>query len=58
MNRLLAIFSVCMSFCFLLEGIDLTLNSKKNRMYKMTHILYSLFITVTLFYFLYSGVIE
>lgn len=57
MNELLATFSMCFAFCFLLEGIETAIKSKANRIYKVTHILYPLFIVGTLFYFLVSGVV-
>ena len=57
MNETLAICSMCFAFCFLFEGIEIVITSKANRIYKVTHILYPLFIIGTLFYFLVSGVV-
>ena len=57
MNETLAICSMCFVFCFLFEGIETAITSKANRTYKVTHILYPLFIVGTLFYFLVSGVV-
>lgn len=58
MNEILATFSMCFAFCFLLEGIETAIKSKANRIYKVTHILYPLFIVWTLLYFLASGVVK
>lgn len=57
MNEILATFSICFSFLFLIEGIETAITSKANRAYKVTHILYPLFIVGTLFYFLVSGTV-
>ncbi len=57
MSELLVTFSMCFAFCFLLEGIEIAIKSKANRIYKVTHILYPLFIVVTLFYFLVNEVV-
>lgn len=57
MNEILAIFSMCFAFCFLLEGIETAIKSKANRIYKVTHISYPLFIVGTMLYFLASGVV-
>lgn len=37
MNEILATFSMCFAFCFLLEGIETAIKSKANRIYKVTH---------------------
>ena len=61
MDVLLMTFSMCFvfcSFCFLLEVIETAIKSKANRIYKETHILYSLFILGTLIYLLVSGAIK
>lgn len=57
MNEIFAQFSMCFALCFLIEGIETAIKSKANRIYKVTHILYPLFIVGTLFYFSVSGVI-
>ena len=44
MNEFLAIFSMCFAFLFLIEGIETAITSRVNRAYKVTHILYPLFI--------------
>ena len=58
MHEILAIFSMCLAFLFLFEGIETAITSKANMIYKATHILYPLFIVGTLFYFLVNGVIK
>ena len=59
MNETLAIFSMCFALLFLIEGIDTAITSSKaNIAYKVTHILYPLFIFGTQFYFLVSGVMK
>lgn len=50
--------SMCCAFLFFLEGIDTAINSKANRIYKVTHIVYPLFIVGTLFYLLVSGEVK
>ena len=55
MNEFLAIFSMCFALLFLIEGIETAITSKANRAYKVTHVLYPLFIAGTLFYFLVTG---
>lgn len=49
--------SMCCAFLFFLEGIETALNSKANRIYKVTHIVYPLFIVGTLIYLLSNGVV-
>ena len=58
MNETLAICTMCFAFCFLFEGIETAIKSKANKVYKVTHILYPLFIVGTMFYFLASGVLK
>lgn len=58
MNELLVTFSMCFAFCFLLEGIEVAIKSKANKIYKITHILYPMFIIGTMLYLLTSGVIK
>lgn len=58
MNELLVTFSMCFAFCFLLEGIEKAIKSKTNRIYKVTHTVYPLFIVGTMLYLLVSGVIK
>ena len=57
MNEFLATFSMCFAFLFLIEGVETAITSKANKAYKITHILYPLFIVGTMFYFLVSGVV-
>ena len=58
MDGILITFSICFTFCFLLEGIETAFDNKANRIYKLTHILYPLFIIGTLFYLYVSGVVK
>ena len=58
MNEIMAIFSMCFAFLFLIEGIEMAITSKANIVYKTTHILYPLFIVGTLLYLLVSGVVK
>ena len=57
MNEFLATFSMCFAFLFLIEGVETAITSKANKAYKITHILYPLFIVGTMLYFLVSGVV-
>lgn len=50
--------SMCCALLFSLEGIDTAINSEANRIYKVTHIVYPLFIVGTLFYLLVSGEVK
>ena len=58
MDEFLATLSMCIAFLFLFEGIEITIKSKANIVYEVTHILYPLFIVGTLFYFLGGGVVK
>lgn len=56
MNEFLAIFVLCFAFLFFLEGIDVALTKKKNKIYNITHILYPLYIVIAMIYFFVTGV--
>lgn len=58
MSELLVTFSMCFALCFLLERIETAINSKVNRIYKITHILYPMFIIGTMLYLLTRGMIK
>lgn len=57
MDEALAVFSMCIALLFLIEGIETAITSKANRIYKVIHILYPLFMVGTMLYFLVSGVV-
>ena len=52
MNYVIAIIALCFAFCFLLEGIYDGFEKRFNKVYKVTHILYPLFIVLAMLYFL------
>lgn len=56
MNEFLATFVLCFAFLFFLEGIDVALTKKKNKIYNITHILYPLYMVVVMIYFFATGV--
>lgn len=57
MNELLVEFSMCFSFLYLIEGIENCIYKRGNMEYRVTHILYPLFMTGTIIYFLSTGVL-
>lgn len=57
MNTTLATFTMCFAFLYLIEGIDISIRKKPNKAYKISHILYPLFMDGTMIYFLVAGVI-
>lgn len=57
MNEFLATFVMCFAFLYFLEGIDVTLTKRKNRIYNITHILYPLYMVIVMLYFLKTGVL-
>lgn len=57
MNTILATFTMCFAFLYLIEGIDISIRKKTNKAYKISHILYPLFMVGTMIYFLAAGVI-
>lgn len=58
MNQTLAIFMMCLAFLYVLEGIEITIKQKANRIYKITHVLYPLYMFGTMLYFLVTGLFE
>lgn len=58
MNTTIATFVLCFAFLYLLEGIEIAIRTKRNRAYKITHILYPLFMVGAMIYFLVAGVIN
>lgn len=57
MNKALAEFVMCFSLLYLIEGIHNSFKKKTNMTYKISHILYPLFMVGVMIYFLISGVI-
>lgn len=58
MNELLGLFSLCFSFCFVLDGLSDAATSKVSFLYVVTRIGYPLFIACSQFWFLISGVFD
>lgn len=58
MNKNLAIFVMCFAFLYLLEGIEITIKHKVNKIYKITHVLYPLYMFGVMLYFLATGTFE
>ncbi len=58
MNVRIAIFALCVAFLYLFEGIDVAISKKSNSVYKLTHIVYPLYLVGAMFYFLMAGVIK
>lgn len=58
MNEFLAIFVMCFAFLYLLEGIEITIKQKSNKVYKITHILYPFYMFCTMLYFLTTGIFK
>ena len=56
MNTTLATFVLCFAFLYLLEGIEQAMKSKANKVYKITHICYPLFMVAVMLYFLAYGI--
>ena len=52
------IFSLCIAFLYILEGIKIALTEKANKTYKVTHIIYPAFMCVTFFYVLINGFVR
>lgn len=57
MNELLVIFSMCFSFLYFLEGIENCIRKRGNVAYRITHVLYPLFMTGAMIYLLSTGVL-
>lgn len=47
--------SLCVAFLYVLEGIEIALSEKVNKIYKVTHILYPTFMVVTISFVLVNG---
>lgn len=58
MNQLLVEFSMCFSFLYLIEGIENCVKKRGNVTYRTTHVLYPLFMTGAMIYFLSTGVLK
>lgn len=58
MNQNLAIFVMCFAFLYLLEGIEIAIKQKVNKIYKITHIFYPLYMFCTMLYFLTTGIFK
>lgn len=58
MNTTIATFVLCFAFLHLLEGIEIAIQTKRNRVYKITHVLYPLSMVGAMVYFLVTGVIK
>lgn len=57
MNVTLTIATMSFAFIFLLEGIAIAFKKNVNIAYKISHILYPLFMVGVMIYFLAAGVI-
>lgn len=57
MNKTLAEFVMCFSLLYLIEGIHNSVKKKTSTAYKVSHILYPLFMVGVMIYFLMSGII-
>ena len=58
MNETIGIFILCFSVLYLIEGIDISIHKKTNIAYKISHILYPLFMVCGMIYFIMTGVFE
>lgn len=58
MNETIAIFILCFSFLYLFEGIDISIHKKVNKVYKISHILYPLFMVFGMIYLIATGIFE
>ncbi len=57
MNEFLGIFTMCFSFLYLIEGIENCVKKRGNVAYRITHVLYPLFIAGTMIYLLSTSVL-
>lgn len=57
MNEFLGTFTMCFSFLYLLEGLENCIRKRGNMAYRITHVLYPLFMTGAMIYFLSTGVL-
>lgn len=58
MNETMGIFILCFSFLYLIEGIDISIHKKTNKVYKISHVLYPLFMVCGMVYFIATGIIQ
>ncbi len=58
MNELLGTFTLCFSFLYFLEGVENCIHKKRNISYRITHVLYPLFMIGAMIYFLSTGVLK
>lgn len=58
MNTTIGTFVLCFAFLYLLEGIEVAMQTKRNNVYKITHILYPLFMVGAMIYLLAEEVIK
>lgn len=58
MNQTLTIFVMCLAFLYVLEGIEIVIKQKANIIYKITHVLYPLYMFGTMLYFFVIGLFE
>lgn len=57
MNEIIGTFILGFAFLYLIEGIDISIYQKTNKAYKITHVLYPLFMVCEMIYFIVTGVI-
>ncbi len=58
MNETIGTFILCFSVLCLIERMDILIQKKTNITYKISHILYPLFIVCGMIYFIMTGVFE
>lgn len=58
MNEFLGTFTMCFSFLYLLEGLENCIRKRGNMAYRITHVLYPLFMIGAMIYFLSTGVLK
>ena len=57
MNETIGTFILGFAFLYLIEGIDILIHQKTNKAYKISHVLYPLFMVCGMIYFIVAGVI-
>lgn len=58
MNKILVEFSMCFSFLYFIEGIENCIRKRGNVAYRITHVLYPLFMAVTMIYLLLIRILQ
>lgn len=58
MNEFLGTFIMYFSFLYLIEGIEICIQKRGNKTYRVTHVLYPLFTIVIMSYYLSIGVLK